>query len=59
MQITTALSFTSEAQTQCVSFNITDDAVTESLELFTINLGSARADITILDRNGKISCPIV
>ena len=47
------LTFTTGKQTDCISFNVTNNDVTESPESFTINVGSAaRTTITILDRDG-------
>ena len=51
--ITTLLTFTTGNQTDCISFNVTNNDVTESPKSFTISVGSAAmTTITILDRDG-------
>ena len=55
--ITTSFSFIAEAQADCVLINITNDAVTEPPESFTIEVNRIRvATVFILDSECKCIC---
>jgi hypothetical protein len=51
--ITTSLSFLEMPQSSCILFNIVECVLVEPTEFFTISVGPATANVTIVDSDGR------